>query len=93
VPSSPGAVVARGETRLTVIADYPFPDLVWTTVVVVALLLFVWLVVSVLTDAYRRPDIGGWKKAAWTVVVVCVPLIGVFAYLIAYGDGMASRRA
>jgi hypothetical protein len=76
---------------VTVAADYPFLDVVWTMVVLVALLLFVWLVIVVLTDAFRRADIGGWKKAAWTAFVVCVPLIGVFAYLIANGDGMASR--
>jgi hypothetical protein len=42
---------------------------------------------------FRRHDAGGGKKVAWTLFVVFVPLIGVFAYLIANGDGMASRSA
>jgi hypothetical protein len=78
---------------VTVATDYPFLDVVWTTVVVVALILFLWLVIAVLTDAYRRRDLGGGRKVAWTLFVVLVPLIGVFAYLIANGDGMASRTA
>lgn len=72
-------------------ADYPFLDVVWTTVVLVALVLFLWLVVAVLTDAFRRHDAGAGKKVAWTVFVIIVPVVGVFAYLIANGDGMASR--
>jgi hypothetical protein len=78
---------------VTVATDYPFLDVVWTTVVVVALILFLWLVITVLTDAFRRRDLGGGRKLAWTLFVVLVPLIGVFAYLIANGDGMAARRA
>jgi Phospholipase_D-nuclease N-terminal len=78
---------------VTVATDYPFLDVVWTTVVVVALVLFLWLVIAVLTDAFRRRDIGGAKKVAWTLCVVLVPLVGVFAYLIANGDGMAERTA
>jgi hypothetical protein len=73
--------------------DYPFLDVVWTMVVFVALILFVWIVIAVLTDVFRRHDAGGGKKVAWTLVVIFVPLIGVFAYLIANGDGMASRSA
>jgi len=78
---------------VTVATDYPFLDVVWTTVVLVALALFLWLVIAVLTDTFRRDDIGGGKKVAWTALVVFVPLVGVFAYLIANGDGMASRKA
>lgn len=73
-------------------ADYPFLDVVWTTVVVVSLLLFVWLAITVLADVFRRHDIGGVKKVAWAISVIVVPLIGVFAYLIANGDEMARRR-
>ena len=76
-----------------VVAGYPFLDVVWTTVLVVAFVVFVWMVISALGDVYRRDDIGGAKKAGWTLLVVCVPLVGLFAYLIASGDGMARRSA
>ncbi len=76
-----------------VAAHYPFPDLVWTAVVVGSLAVVVWLVVMALGDAWRRRDIDRATKAAWTLLIVLVPLAGVFAYLIANGEGMARRKA
>lgn len=46
-----------------------------------------------LGDAWRRRDIDRATKAGWTLLVVLVPLAGVFAYLIANGEGMARRKA
>jgi len=95
----PGRAIILQGTQKTeeapeiVVAGYPFLDVVWTTVLVVAFIVFVWMVVSALRDVYRRDDIGGAKKAGWTLLVVLVPLVGVFAYLIASGDGMARRSA
>lgn len=76
---------------MIVATEYPFPDVVWTTVIIVALMLFLWLLLIVLADAFRRQDIGTTRKVAWTVFVVAVPPVGVFTYLIANGNGMASR--
>jgi len=53
----------------------------------------VWLVVIALGDAWRRRDIDRATKAAWTLLVVLIPFAGVFAYLIANGEGMARRKA
>jgi len=86
------AIIGGKRMRVVVAADYPFLDVVWTTVVVVALLLFVWLAITVLADVFRRHDTGAVKKVTWTVFVIVVPPIGVFAYLIANGDEMARRR-
>lgn len=78
---------------MTVAADYPFLDLMWTMVVVVAWILWIWMVIAVLTDLFRRDDASGAKKVAWTLVIVFLPLIGVLIYLVANGDGMATRSA
>ena len=61
--------------------------------VAVSLAVFVWLVVMALGDAWRRRDTDRATKAAWTLLVVLVPLAGVFAYLIANGEGIARRNA
>ena len=95
---APGRLDARPSTRIRgeteiVAADYPFPDLVWTAVVGASLVVVAWLLIMTLGDAYRRRDIGVVTKAAWTLFVVLVPLVGVFAYLIANGEGIARRRA
>ena len=78
---------------MIVAADYPFLDLMWTMVVVVAWILWIWMVIAVLTDLFRRGDAGGAKKVVWTLVIVFLPLIGVLIYLVANGDGMATRSA
>ena len=52
-----------------------------------------WLLISVTRDLFRRHDISGWGKAIWVIVLILVPYIGLFAYLISQGRGMAERDA
>ena len=72
-------------------ADYPFLDIFWTMLLFFAWVAWIWMLVIILTDVFRRRDIGGWGKAAWTIAIVVVPFVGVLAYLIAEHDGMAER--
>jgi hypothetical protein len=50
------------------------------------------LLITVYADLFRRHDISGWGKALWVIVVLVAPYIGVFAYLISQGRGMAERN-
>ena len=52
-----------------------------------------WLLISVARDLFRRHDISGWGKAIWIIVLILIPYIGVFAYLVSQGRGMAERNA
>jgi hypothetical protein len=76
-----------------VATDYPFLDLMWTMIVVVAWVLWIWLVIVVLSDLFRRHDASGAKKVLWTLFIIFLPLLGVLVYLVANGDGMAERSA
>jgi Phospholipase_D-nuclease N-terminal len=63
---------------------------------VLAVFLFVvwfWLLVVVYADLFRRHDISGWGKALWVIVVLLFSYIGIFAYLISQGRGMAERNS
>jgi Phospholipase_D-nuclease N-terminal len=51
-----------------------------------------WLLISVASDLFRRHDISGWAKALWVIVLIVAPYIGVLAYLIFQGRGMAERN-
>ena len=51
-----------------------------------------WLLISVAADLFRRYDISGWIKAIWVIAWIVVPYIGVLAYLIFQGRGMAERN-
>ena len=50
-----------------------------------------WLLITVATDLFRRHDISGWIKAIWVIAWIVVPYLGVLAYLIFQGRGMAER--
>ena len=71
--------------------DYPLVDLLWTFVLFFALLTYFWLLITALGDLFRRRDVSGWGKAAWTVFVIVLPLIGSLTYLITQGRAMADR--
>jgi hypothetical protein len=43
-------------------------------------LLLIWIVTMV--DIVRRADLNRGKKAAWALIVLLVPIIGVIAYFI-----------
>jgi len=72
-------------------ADYPFLDILWTMIIFFAWVIWIWMVITVLADVFRRSDIGGWHKAGWVVFVIVLPFLGVLMYLIAQHDGMRER--
>jgi hypothetical protein len=51
-----------------------------------------WLLITVAADLFRRHDISGWVKAIWVIAWIVVPYLGVLAYLILQGRGMAERN-
>jgi hypothetical protein len=72
-------------------ADYPFLDVLWTMLVFFAWVIWFWLLITVFADLFRRHDVSGWGKAAWTLFVIVLPFLGVLVYLIAQGKHMAER--
>jgi hypothetical protein len=76
---------------MVIAADYPFMDVLWSMIIFFFWVIWIWIVITVLMDVFRRNDIGGWAKAAWTIFVVILPWVGVLIYLIAEHDGMRER--
>jgi hypothetical protein len=73
-------------------ADYPFLDVFWTLIIFFAWVVWIWMMIIILTDVFRRKDIGGWAKAAWVVFLIILPFVGVLVYLIAEHKGMEERQ-
>lgn len=76
---------------LVAATSYPFLNIFWDVLIIFAWVLFIWIAVTVLIDVFRRRDISGWAKAAWVVLIVVLPWIGVLAYLIVNHEGMNDR--
>lgn len=72
---------------------YPFLSIFWTMMIFVFWVLWIWLVVMILLDVFRREDVSGWGKAGWTVFVLVLPFLGVLIYLVTQGSQMTARRA
>jgi hypothetical protein len=58
-----------------------------------AFVVWFWLLVVIYGDLFRRHDISGWGRALWVLALVLLSYIGIFAYLITQGRGMAERNA
>jgi len=72
-------------------ADFTFGDVLSTLFVVGLFAVWVLLVILMLADMYGDPGLSGWAKAGWTLLILVLPLIGIFAYLIVRGDNMGRR--
>lgn len=77
---------------MVIAADYPFLDILWTMIIFFSWVVWIWIMIVILTDVFRRTDIGGWAKAAWVVFLIVLPFLGALVYLIGQHDKMAERR-
>ena len=74
-------------------SDYPFLDVVWTMFIFFAWIIWFFLLWRVIADLFRRRDVGGGTKTVWLILVIVLPFLGVFVYLIVNSDDMATRDA
>jgi hypothetical protein len=74
-------------------ADYPLLQVFWTILIFFAWVAWIWMVIIVLGDVFRRRDLSGWGKAAWTIFIVVLPFIGVLSYVVVHSGDMAERNA
>lgn len=75
------------------IADVGLAELLWTTLWIFFLFMFIWVFVILITDIFRDHEMSGWAKALWILLLIIFPLIGSLIYIIVRGPGMAERRA
>jgi Short C-terminal domain/Phospholipase_D-nuclease N-terminal len=80
------------EVIVVVAADYPFLDIVWTMFIFFAWVIWIWFLISILADVFRRHDISGWTKVGWSLLLIFLPLVGALLYLGLNGKGMAERN-
>jgi Phospholipase_D-nuclease N-terminal len=71
---------------------FSFANFLTDVFAVFMFVIWFWLLFTVGSDLFRRTDISGWGKTLWVIAMILVPYIGVFAYLIFQGRGMAERH-
>jgi cbb3-type cytochrome oxidase subunit 3 len=55
-------------------------------------ILWFWLLIVVSGDLFRRHDVSGFAKVLWVIAFILFSYLGVFAYLLTQGHGMAERN-
>jgi len=71
-----------------VIAEFGTGQVFWSMLWFFMFFIWLWLLIVVFGDIFRSDDLSGWGKALWTIFVIVLPYLGVFAYLIARGHKM-----
>lgn len=77
---------------MVIATDYPFLDILWSMLIFFAFVAWIWILITILSDVFRRHDVGGWAKAAWCIFLIVLPFLGAFIYLIANHEGMVERN-
>ena len=77
---------------LPLATDYPLLNIIWTMLVFFGLFLWIMLIFRAFADLFGRHDVSGWGKAAWTLLIIVVPLLGVCIYLLSQGKGLGERE-
>jgi predicted PurR-regulated permease PerM len=80
------------EAAAMLASSYPFLDVMWSIFIFFAWVIWIWFLIVILSDVFRRHDIGGGTKALWVIFVIFVPFVAALIYLIRQGSHMAERN-
>jgi hypothetical protein len=72
---------------------YTYSNFLMNIISIFVFVVWFWLLIVIYGDLFRRHDISGLGKALWVIGLVLTSYIGIFAYLITQGHGMAERNA
>ena len=72
---------------------YTYSNFLMNVLGIFAFVVWFWLLVVIYGDLFRRHDISGWGKAFWVIGLVVFSYLGILAYLVTQGRGMAERNA
>ncbi|HEY7256741.1 MAG TPA: SHOCT domain-containing protein [Solirubrobacterales bacterium] len=73
------------------LADVTFGELLLLIVEFFLLVIWIWILFTIITDLFRDHELSGWWKAVWVFFLIFLPFITALIYLIARGDGMRER--
>jgi len=73
------------------LADVSFGELLLIALEVFFFVIWIWILITILTDLFRDHELSGWGKAAWCLFLVVIPFLASLIYLIARGNGMRDR--
>jgi ABC-type multidrug transport system fused ATPase/permease subunit len=76
---------------IPIAAEDVLGDALLTVLEIFFLVIWVWILITIMIDLFRDHQLSGWAKAAWVFFLIFVPFITALIYLIARGKGMRER--
>ena len=73
------------------VGDSTFGTFVANAFAIFAFALWLWLFIATARDLFRRKDMSGAGQFVWAIVLLALPYVGVFAYILTQSAGMAER--
>jgi hypothetical protein len=73
------------------IADFGLGEALLTVLSIFFFVIWIWILITILSDLFRDHEVSGWGKAIWVFFLVFVPFVTALIYLIVRGQGMRQR--
>jgi hypothetical protein len=73
------------------IADFGLGEALLTVLSVFFFVIWIWILITILTDLFRDNEVSGAAKAVWVFFLVFVPFLSALIYLVVRGGGMRER--
>ena len=73
-------------------AESTFANFLADAFAIFVFILWFWLFITTASDLFRRQDVSGMGKVLWVIILILLPYIGIFAYILTQGGGMAERH-
>ena len=69
-----------------------FWDIVWLMISTFFFVAYLVILFHIVVDLFRDSELGGGSKVLWMIGLIFVPMITAIIYILARGDGMATRQ-
>ena len=73
------------------IADFGLGEALLTALSIFFFVVWIWILITILSDLFSDHETSGWGKAAWVFFLVFVPFLTALIYLGVRGSGMRER--